>query len=255
MTSQHGNFCWYELNTTDMRAAADFYAPVMGWTIPDWSAQGGHMPYAHIEGSQGPLGGITILPEQAKAMGAPPHWNGYVAVDDVDATLAKAVGLSAKVYVPAMSLPGTGRFAIIGDPQGAAISLYKAEKDAPLHDARQPGEFNWHELATTDNDAAFAFYAALFGWQKLNAMDMGPMGTYLIFGLGDKQLGGMMNRPKEMPVSAWGYYVMVADLDAALAKATATGAKLLNGPMPVPGGARIVQLLDPQGAFFAMVGN
>ena len=251
--SKHGHFLWYDLMTTDIAAAIDFYGPVTGWTVDDWQAKGGPMPYAHLQTAQGPMGGVTLLPPQAQAAGAPPHWIGYVQVDEVDATAAKAVSLGGKLHM-AMVLAGTGRFAILADPDGAAIALFEPEKAAPLRDASQPGEFNWRELMTSDNKAAFTFYRALFGWEKLDEMDMGAMGTYLLFGLDGKQLGGMMNRPKEMPVSAWGYYVMVADLDASLAQATATGAKLMNGPMPVPGGARIVQMTDPQGAFFALVG-
>jgi hypothetical protein len=42
------------------------------------------------------------------------------------------------------------------------------------------------------------------------------------------------------------YYVTTADLDGTLARAKAKGARVLNGPMDVPGGQRIVQLMDPQ---------
>src|SRR5262249_645141 len=84
-------------------------------------------------------------------------------------------------------------------------------------------------------------------------MDMGQMGTYRIFGVGEKRLGGMMTTPKgaQMP-PMWIYYVGVSDLDAVLGRATKKGAKVMNGPMDVPGGGRIVQLLDPQGAAFAL---
>jgi predicted enzyme related to lactoylglutathione lyase len=82
---------------------------------------------------------------------------------------------------------------------------------------------------------------------------MGAMGKYLIFGIGDKDLGGMFTKPKEMPApSHWLYYVTVTDIDAAIAKAKAKGAKLLNGPMEVPGGARVAQLDDPQDAGFGL---
>jgi len=77
------------------------------------------------------------------------------------------------------------------------------------------------------------------------------MGEYLIYGLGDKQLGGMFTVPKGTP-TGWAYYIHVDDLDAALARAKSKQANVLNGPMPVPGGGRIVQLTDPQGAFFAL---
>ena len=59
-------------------------------------------------------------------------------------------------------------------------------------------------------------------------------------------------KPKEMPAPGWIYYIQTVDLDGALDRAKAKGAKVLNGPMAVPGGARIVQLADPQGAVFAL---
>jgi hypothetical protein len=79
------------------------------------------------------------------------------------------------------------------------------------------------------------------------------MGVYILFGREGKQLGGMFNKPPGAPMpSAWMYYVQVDDLDGTVARATRHGAKLLHGPMPVPGGARVAQLMDPQGAAFAL---
>jgi len=84
-------------------------------------------------------------------------------------------------------------------------------------------------------------------------MDMGPMGTYRIFGVDDSRLGGIMTLPRDQPSQpAWLYYAETGDLDAALRRATTRGAKVLNGPMDVPGGGRIAQLQDPQGAAFAL---
>ena len=50
----------------------------------------------------------------------------------------------------------------------------------------------------------------------------------------------------------WLHYTQVADLDAAVERAKSKGGKLLHGPMEVPGGARIAQMMDPQGAAFAL---
>ena len=80
------------------------------------------------------------------------------------------------------------------------------------------------------------------------------MGTYRIFGVGEKQLGGMMTTPKGAPMPPmWIYYATTTDLDASIGRATKKGAKVMNGPMDVPGGGRIAgQLYDPQGAAFAL---
>ena len=245
-----GDFVWYELMTSDPKAAINFYAEVIGWKT-ELFGDGGGVDYRMWLASQGPLGGVMKLPEAAVQMGAPPHWTSNVTVDDVDATVKRVKELGGKVYKEPEDMPTVGRSAIIADPQGAVIAVFAPERSMAAHDASKHGEFCWSELATTDNGAAFAFYSEVFGWEKLGSMDMGPMGTYEIFGKGERQLGGMFNKPKEMPMVAWLYYIQVDDLDAAIGRATNHGARLVNGPMDVPGG-RVAQFTDPQGAFFAL---
>lgn len=241
-----GRFVWHENMTKDPKAAIAFYTEVVGWKTQPFGAD-----YTMWVGSQGPLGGTMKLPEQAEKMGAPPHWMGSVQVADVDGAAAQAKKLGGKVYMEPADIPTVGRYAVIADPQGAVIALFKPSGDMALHDDTKEGEFCWNELYTSDQPAAFKFYSELFGWKKLEEMPMGAMGTYLIFGLGEKRLGGMMTKPKEMPVSAWGYYVEVRDLNAALERAKKKGAEVVNGPSDVPGG-RMAQFMDPQGAFFAL---
>ena len=83
---------------------------------------------------------------------------------------------------------------------------------------------------------------------------MGAMGVYQTFDIDGVWSGGMMKTPPEMPKPCWVYYVAVDDIDAAHKRATDNGATTMMGPMEVPGGQWIVQALDPQKAFFAMVG-
>lgn len=247
--SNVGRFVWHEHMTTDPKAAIAFYSEVVGWKTQPFGE--GH-DYEMWVGSQGPLGGVMQLPEEAKKMGARPNWMGNVAVADVDATCAKAKAMGGKVYKEPSSIPDVGRFAVLGDPQGAVIAAFAPARDMPLHDETKPGEFCWNELLTSDQPAALSFYSSLFGWKVLSEMDMGPMGKYVIYGVGDKQLGGMMTTPKGAPMPPmWMFYAETADLDAALARATKMGAKVMNGPMDVPGG-RMVQMMDPQGAAFAL---
>jgi predicted enzyme related to lactoylglutathione lyase len=249
-----GRVVWYELLTTDPKAAIAFYTEVIGWKTERWEKS----DYTMWVASQGPLGGVTLLPEEAKKMGAPPYWQANVRVANVDETLAKVKQLGGKVY-HVEDVPTVGRLAVIADPQGAVIAVFTPQGEMPPHDSAKPGEFSWHELYTTDLEAAFKFYSQIAGWERLGEFDMGPMGTYLLWGREGKQLGGMMTMPKDMKTPdgrtvppSWMYYVTTSDLDAALARAKAKGARVLNGPMEVPGGQRIVQLMDPQGAAFAL---
>jgi predicted enzyme related to lactoylglutathione lyase len=250
-----GAFVWYELLTTDPKAAIAFYTDVAGWKTQRWEEG----DYTMWTGAQGPLGGVNLLPDAAKKMGAPPYWQGSIEVANVDDTVAKVKQLGGKIYV-VEDVPTVGRLAVIADPQGAVVSVFTPVNAMAPHDLAKPGEFSWHELYTSDHEAAFAFYQQIAGWERLGEFDMGAMGKYLLWGRGGKQLGGMMTTPKDMKAPdgravppSWMYYVTTADLDAALARAKAKGARVLNGPMEVPGGQRIVQLMDPQGAAFALV--
>jgi len=249
-TANSGHFVWYEHLTTNAQAAIAFYTEVVGWKTQPFPEGGDYVMWV---GSQGPLGGVYQLPDQAAAMGAPPHWMGHVQVDDVDATVKLAVKLGGKVHKQPTDIPTIGRFAVIADPQGAPISVFKPMSGMERHDLSKEGELCWNELLTSDSASAVQFYSALLGWNVVQEMDMGPMGTYRIFGLGDEAFGGMMTVPSETPApAAWMYYVNTLDLDATLARATKRGAKVINGPMEVPGGGRIVQLTDPQGVAFAL---
>ena len=82
---------------------------------------------------------------------------------------------------------------------------------------------------------------------------MGPMGTYQLFATGGAAVGGMMTKPAAIPMPYWGFYFNVAGIDAAAARVTAGGGKIMNGPMQVPGGQWVVQCMDPQGAAFSLV--
>lgn len=243
-----GRFVWYELMTSDPAAARAFYSALFGWKTEPFGDEG----YAMWVGGQGPLGGVLQLPEEARAMGAPPHWTGHVTVAGVDAAVAKAKALGGKVYV-VEDIPTVGRIAVLGDPQGAVVALFTPDRAMPEHDAGGHGEVCWRELITTDPPAALAFYGAIAGWERAGELDLGPMGTYTLFGHAGGQVGGIFARPKELPgPPRWLYYFNVRDLDEALALAKAKGATVLDGPRDIPGGARVAQLQDPQGAAFAL---
>ena len=247
-----GRFVWYELLTDDPDGAQPFYKEVVGWGTSEWD--GGTTPYTMWMNGETPVGGVMQLPGEAKAMGAPSHWLAYVATPDVDETSRRATELGAKVLNGPMDIPKVGRISIIADPQGAVFAAFTPESEAPGHEGpADVGEFSWHELITTDWEGAFDFYSALFGWEKTEAMDMGEMGIYQMFGRNGLTLGGMFNKSEDMPQPpSWLYYARVPDVDAAAEKVTALGGSISDGPMEVPGGGKIVQCMDSHGVAFAL---
>ncbi|MDB5407972.1 MAG: Glyoxalase/bleomycin resistance protein/dioxygenase [Rhodospirillales bacterium] len=250
----HGSFVWYELMTTDTKAAKAFYGNVIGWGAQNADQPG--MEYAMFTAGEIPVAGLMTLPEEARKAGGRPGWIGYVAVDDVDASAKQAAEAGGTVHRQPSDIPGVGRFAIIADPQGAVIALFKgsdAMQSPPPVAPKTPGHAGWRELMAVDGEAAFAFYSKLFGWTKDVPFDMGPMGLYHIFKVGDVQTGGMMTKPATVPAPFWGYYFYVDGIDAAVERVKAAGGQIVNGPHEVPGGEWIVQGLDLQGALFALL--
>jgi predicted enzyme related to lactoylglutathione lyase len=134
------------------------------------------------------------------------------------------------------------------------FAIIDPENARPEYPGMPPvGSFCWHELATSDYEAAFAFYSQLFGWDAISRMDMGPAGNYLIFGQNGVQRGGMYIKPPDWPAPPnWMPYGHVANVDESATHLDAAGAKILNAPMDVPGGGRITSLIDPSGAAFAI---
>ena len=252
MSENIGRFTWYDLNTTDVAGGLDFYTKVIGWTLTPFNDD------YQMFTADAPIGGAMALSADAKAMGAPPNWLGYVCVEDADAVVAKTAKLGGKVYVPGFDMPTVGRIAIVADPQGAAFGVFQPEDGSGEFDATEkPGTIVWRELMTSDADGAQSFYSALLGWSLADTLDMGPMGTYAMFAPreGANAMLGVMKKPDEVPVSAWTYYVHVEDLDATLERTKANGGSVMNGPMEIPGGMRVANCVDPQGAFFAVHGK
>jgi uncharacterized protein len=252
MAEVKGKFVWYDLMTTDVDAAAAFYGKVVGWT---WKDSG--MPdstYLLLLAGQAQVAGLMPMPEDAG--GSHPHWTGYIGVDDVDAWTKKVADAGGSVHRQPWDVPHVGRMSVVGDPQGSVICLFTpqggAEGTTPPG-PNTPGYIGWHELHSSDGDAAWEFYSKLFGWGKNGDMDMGPAGTYHLFQVSEVQMGGMMTKmPEAKFPPMWLFYFNVDGIDAAVARIEAAGGKVLMGPHEVPGGTWIVQALDPQGGMFAL---
>lgn len=253
MKKGHGAFVWYELMTTDTKAAETFYDDVVGWTSADSGMPDADYTLFKTNGLR--VAGLMTLPQSARDMNVPPAWLGYIGVDDVDASAEKLVRLGGTVHRQPDDIPGVGRFAVVADPHGAVFALFST-RDGEMPDIKQmdPGSIGWHELMAGDIAVELPFYQEMFGWQKDDGLDMGDMGIYQLFSHDGAQIGGMMNKLAAIPAPPyWGFYFNVDALDAAIDRSNAKGGKVVNGPMEVPGGAWVVNCVDPQGAHFNLV--
>jgi len=255
-----GDFIWYELMTPDPDGAKAFYDAVVGWNVGEGVPE--YNGYRMIGRSDGGFaGGILPLNDEMKEHGARPTWLGYILVPDVDAALEAITKAGGKTQMPATDIPNVGRIAMVTDPQGAPFYVMKPQPREGDPDAKsdvfsvdQPQRVRWNELSTTDPEAGIAFYRDQFGWKQEGAMPMGEMGDYRFIQANGVNIGAVMRKPPQLPVSVWTYYIGVDDIDRAIAAITDGGGKVLNGPHEIPGGEFALNGLDPQGASFGLVG-
>lgn len=253
MTNLHGSFLWYELLTSDPDAAGKFYGDVIGWESRSANQEG--MDYRLFSASGSDIGGYMALPPEAADCGAKPGWLGYIAVDDVDASVERITAAGGKVQMPAMDIEGVGRMAMVADPQGVPFYVMRGLSDetSDAFDPQQMGHCAWNELSTSDQVGALAFYGEQFGWTKGDVLPMGDAGDYQFIHLGEEMIGAVMTNPPEAPPPAWTFAFNIPDIDEGVAKVTNGGGTIVYGPVEVPGDAMVVVAVDPQGAKFSLV--
>lgn len=114
-------FGWAELNARGLEKALPFYQKVFGWALKrtDDPVQ----PYTEFlvdgESVAGALEMNPMVPAET-----PSYWMVYFTVDDVDSSFKKAIDAGGREMMAPQDFPG-GRFAIVGDPQGAFFGLMK----------------------------------------------------------------------------------------------------------------------------------
>jgi hypothetical protein len=243
-----GRFLWHELLTTDTASAAAFFTKIVGWTTKAWSKE---PSYTMFYAGPRPVAGLMDLPEDARTMGAPPNWCTYIGTPDVDGTARLAVSLGGRILREPQDIPTYGRYAVLQDPQGAVFAVYAPVKPEP--EASGVGGFSWHELVTADKAAALRFYQRLFDWEPAGSVEMEQGGgTYQMFGRNGKPVGGMFNKPPEIPHAYWLPYIRTADAKRTAGSVRSLRGKVLVGPMEIPGGDWIFVGSDRQGATFAV---
>ncbi len=242
-----GTISWTDLETTDQEGAKAFYGGLLGWEYEDMEAgEGAIYSMAKLGGrSAAAMSGQRA--EDAEK-GIPPHWNLYVTVEDLDATVGKVAEAGGQVFAEPFDVFDAGRMAVIAEPGGAAQCLWKHGTNIGAEVVNEPGAMSWADLATTDAPAAQAFYSAVLGW-RFEVMSEEP--PYWVIFNGERSQGGMTVPPPGAP-SNWFPYFVVEDVEASAQKAQETGATPFLGPIDIPNGGRFTLIADPQGAPFGI---
>jgi len=250
-----GTFCWPELSTTDQKGAVAFYRALFGWDVHE-QPMGPTETYSIFQMRGLDVGAGYTMRAEEKNMGAPPHWNAYVSVENADAAAKRAQELGGKAIGPAFDVMDAGRMAILQDPTGAFFQVWQPAKNIGVRILNEPGALVWTELTTSDPAAAEKFYVGLFGWKPKHAAPGSPM-EYTEFTVAgaDNPSIGMMKKPPHMPPdmpSFWIPYFLVTDVDASAEKAKSLGGSIHFGPQDIPGTGRFAVIADPAGAAFSI---
>ena len=141
IVNEYGSLNFNGLNTRDVDGAKSFYGSVFGWTTlaidagEMWTlpGYGDHLErdnpglrkqMAEMGGPVGFEDVVASIVPISDEPDTPPHWSVTFAVDDADATAAKATKLGGRVIVPPSDAPWS-RLTVIGDPQGATFLASK----------------------------------------------------------------------------------------------------------------------------------
>ena len=216
-----GTFCWADLSTKDADAAQRFYAELLGWEYEG--------PIAMRDGAA--VAAIAPMPPESPHES---HWNSYVAVEDADATVARAAELGVAVIEQPFAIATAGRLALMHDPSGAAFCVWEARDHPGAGVVNAPGALCWNHLDTRDLEGAQRFYGHLFGWTWNEGICL----------VGDRMNGSAA--ASDDP-SRWWPYFAVEDLERARARVNELGGLVLEGPLPA-GPGNFVVVADPAGA-------
>ncbi len=251
--TKQGEFAWTDLSAIDLEGQTAFYEGLFGWHHHD-EPMGDGAIYRVFTMGGGTVAGASVMPSQMADSDVPSMWNVYIAVKDVEVSLARAVELGGQEVMPVTPVGPQSRFAAIMDPTGAPVFLW--QNDAP--DEKQiysvPGALAWNDLMTRDPEKAAGFFTKLLGWQ-IAKMDEAaePYWQVSIGGTGE---GGIMPMPEMVPPdvpSYWLDYFETADIDVSVARAKGLGAQVTVEPMRVGKMLVFAVLMDPAGATFAML--
>ncbi len=232
---------YFEVGSSDNRQLASFYRELFGWRLRNVSDG-----YTMIDtgAGSGINGGI------GRSSDGTPWVSFYVAADDPQATLDRAVSLGGTMVVPVTEIPNAGTFAMFNDPDGNIVGIINLGGTAGGPPSEGDGvAVDWFEVLGSDAERTQRFYCDLFGW---TVNEPGFPGYRLVdTRSGEGSIGGGLGVGGE--TGSWTtVYANVPDVEASLSKAEAMGGKRVYGPNQVDDHMRTGALRDPAGNVFGV---
>ena len=237
-----GVFNWVDLCTGDIDQAKAFDGPLFGVTFTEPT---GDNPYTVALKGERLVWGLMPQPEHLAGM--PYFWETYVKVDDIEAAVARVRACGGTPQGPVMEVEDTGRLAVVADPTGAVVILWEPGHHHGAHLVDEHGTMCWHELVTSDVDAAMGFYSKLLGWTSVPFDEDGTVGVRL----GDDFIASAAPGAEDVPPH-WSVLFAVDDCDAVVEHCVRLGGRTVVPAMDQPPG-RMAMLADDQGAMFWVI--
>lgn len=242
--------CWVSLMTTDLPAAADFYAALLGWEFAPGPKRLGPYVRATVDGL--PVAGIG---EVDPGLGFPVEWVTYFAAEHADSVAARVREHGGTLALGPMDSEQAGRIAVGADPDGAVFGIWEGREHPGWQLRNTPGASVWSELSAPSVARSVAFYTGVFRCGHL--VGFAPHGDRAVLTADGGALAGI-HRGAEGERRRWRTYFAVPDLDAAVRRAIALGGsqdqhqpRFRLAPEEAPG--EEAYLRDPQGGPFTLV--
>lgn len=240
-----GKFVWFDLHSTDMTAASNFYDKLFGWDFTRTNDLYPHVKTIHHRGQAiGSLFGRE--PETGRS-----EWISVMSVPDTDVMVELVEELGGKVETPAKDMPNRGEQVTVLDNQGARITLLKSSSGDPVDGPYIYNGFMGSELWTTTPAKATHFYVQL-GRYKTTTLDSQTAHPYVLLLTKDKPRATINDLLPKSDTPRWIPIVMVQKLLSVLTQVDKLGGKVILPPDPSfrQGTAAVIQ--DPSGAFITL---
>jgi len=230
-----GKFVWHDLLTDDLAAAREFYGGLFGWSF----AEKGRYTTVLNDG-KAIAGMIELKPESTEQDAA--RWIASLSVTDVDEATAFVQRSGGSVYQGPGELKNRGRFALVGDPQGAQLALLRSSSGDPGDRDAAIGGWLWDELWSSTPAESAAFYRQLGEYTQVRERS-----DYAILEREGRWRGGIRTIATEGVRVRWVPVVRVADPVEVTERTEMLGGRVLVKPGEPPSDGSSALIADPSG--------